>query len=443
MASFAAPHGVKRRRSATGNVWGEIMYHPRKYMGLWAVIGILASAASVWGDGYRNPPDGALALGRIGGRVVDIDDASAVSHNPANLAELGDLSIQASATFGYASKRFTDLRGNRTETEDPWRALPSAYAAVPLKPGVATMGVGINVPYGQSTRWDENGPLRYTAPFYARMTVADVSAAVGVRLTDRVAVGAGVDIYRGDIKFEQFVPWSMIAQNAALPDGIMRFTGDGYALGGKAGVTVKITESQRAALTYKLPFDVDYEGDFKLSNIPGGVPAAGVSDFSTRIKYPGIVAAGYSVRVTEAVRLEANVEWLEHSRNRYMALDAGANNALLNALGTSSIAQDWRNTWTFGLGGDWQFARNWKARAGFVHMPTPVPRHTLMPSAAEEDHSVVSVGLGYRRSQHAMDLAAAQGLFRGRKVRGNQNSDYDGDYDFKSTLMGISYQYSF
>lgn len=414
-----------------------------RWMGLWTLIGILAAATSAWADGYRNPPDGAMALGRIGGRIVDVDDATAVSHNPANLADLREITIEPAVTFGYSEKRFTDLQGHHTTTEDPWRMLPSAYATMPLKPGILTLGVGVSVPYGQSTRYDENSLFRYTAPYYARMKVMDLSPAIGVKVTDRISVGAGVDLYKGDLQFEQFVPWSMATKNLSSPDGIMKFAGDGYAVGGNAAVKFKITESQRVAFTYKLPFNMNYDGDFNLSNIPQGVPAAATSDFSTTIKYPQIAAIGYSMRLTDTIRLEANVEWLDHSRNQSLDLDIGANNALLNTLSTNSIAQDWKNTWTFGLGGDWQFAQNWLLRAGYVYMPTPVPQSTLMPSAAEEDQSVVSVGLGYRRAHHSVDLALAQGLFNGREVRNNQNPSYNGDYDFCSTLLGISYQYAF
>lgn len=419
-----------------------MMKSKAQWMRQLVLIGVLA-AANIWADGYRNPPDGALALGRIGGRIVDVDDATAVSHNPANLVELRQITVEPAVTFGYSEKRFTDLQGNHTTTEDPWRMLPSVYAAMPLKPGFLTLGVGLSVPYGQSTRWDENSLFHYTAPYYARMKVIDLSPAVGVKLTDRISVGAGLDMYKGDLQFEQFVPWNFVTHNAAAPDGIMKFAGDGYALGGNAAIKVKITEAQRLAFTYKLPFNMDYDGDFNLSNIPQGVPASSTSDFNTKIKYPQIAGVGYSVNVSETVRLEANVEWLEHSRNQALDLDIGANNALLNSLSTNSIAQNWKNTWTFGLGGDWQFAQNWKLRAGYVYMPTPVPQSTLMPSAAEEDQSVVSVGLGYRRLHHSVDLALAQGLFRGREVRDNQNPAYNGDYDFCSTLLGISYQYLF
>ena len=201
-----------------------------RWMRQWAVIGVLTAATTAWTDGYRNPPDGALALGEIGGRIVDVDDATAVEHNPANLISLRKITVEPAVTFGYSEKRFTDLQGNHTTSEDPWRILPSAYAALPLKPGYLTLGVGVDVPYGQSTRWDENSLFRYTAPYYARIKVIDLSPAIGVRVTDRISFGAGLDMYKGDLKFQEFVPWRMVTKNAASPDGIMNFSGDASAL---------------------------------------------------------------------------------------------------------------------------------------------------------------------------------------------------------------------
>ena len=412
-----------------------------------AILGALVLAATLVpagrADGFRNPPDGALALGRIGGRIADVDDATAVSHNPANLVGIRKPTVQPSVTIGYCEKEFTDALGRATTSEDPWRLLPSLYAAMPLKPGVLTLGAAVTVPYGQSTRWDEYGPLRYKAPHYARMTVLDVTPSVGVRIADRLSVGAGLDLYRGDVKFQQAVPWALASRNPVAPDGVMTLEGDGTAVGGNLGATLKLTDSQRVAFTYKLPFDVDCEGSADLTGVPPGLPALASTDFSTTFRFPQIAAVGYSVRLTETVRVEANVEWLQHSRNDVLDLDVGANNALLNSLGTNSMVQDWKDTWTFGVGADWEFAPNWQLRAGYLYMPTPVPQHALIPSAAERDQTVVSLGLGWRSSRHSVDAALAQGFFRRRDVDGNQNPDYNGDYRFRSTLLGLTYGYAF
>jgi len=111
--------------------------------------------------------------------------------------------------------------------------------------------------------------------------------------------------------------------------------------------------------------------------------------------------------------------------------------------GSTTIPQDWKDAWTFGAGADWRFATDWIARAGYSFMQTPVPSRTLMPTVSEEDMGVASVGLGYRRTGMRSNVAFMDGIFDTRKVRDNQNPAFNGDYDFVSRLVGVSYSYSF
>jgi long-chain fatty acid transport protein len=247
-------------------------------------------------------------------------------------------------------------------------------------------------------------------------------------------------VYRSQLDIDQMIPG---ASPMEPPAGSSSFEGDGYAVGCNFGLTWQMAKQHRLAVTYRSPFDVDYEGDTEVTSLtPGfGVPP---SDFKTTMNFPAIVGIGYGVELTDTVRVEINAEWLEHSRLENINLDAGSNNGLLlAAMGTTTLPQNWQDGWTFGAGGDWRFAPNWMLRAGFLYMETPVPVQTLMPSVAEEDNEVLSLGVGYRKGAHALDAAYAVGLFDGRDVAGNQNPMFDGNYDFESHLMALSYSYSF
>ncbi len=192
----------------------------------------------------------------------------------------------------------------------------------------------------------------------------------------------------------------------------------------------------------RTPFDLEFSGDLETAGIPA--PAVAASDVETTFKFPTIVALGYGVRLTETVRIEANVEWLEFSRFKTMKIDAGDNNPLVGALGLASTPQNWDDTWTFGLGADWRFAPEWTLRAGYLYLQSPIPNRTFAPSALDVDQSVVSVGLGYQRGRHALDIAYALGLFKTRRVRANQNPLYQqGSYDFQGHLAALTYTYSF
>ena len=393
-------------------------------------------AVPVWADGFRNPPEGEVALGRIGGKIAQIDDASAVSHNPANLADLEKNSFIASLTLGYSTKEYDSPLGPDAESEDPWGVLPNLYATWTVEPKSIVAGVGLTTPYGRSTTYDKDSVFHYTAPYFSELRGINLNPSVGIRINEKFLVGFGVDILYSDLDLRQYYPWSVATGDPTAPDGVTKFDADGVGFGANAGVTYEATKSQRLALTYRSSIHVDYEGDMDVSGIPPGFPASHRSDFETEIDFPAVLAFGYGIQLNEKVRVEADIEWVQHSVFEELPLDVAENQAILPY---DSLNAEWEDTWTFGLGGDYKFAPNWIARAGYMYLESPVPDETLTPSVAEEDQSVVSVGLGYEKNGRKIDLAYAIGIFDGRTISDNENPAYNGDYDFESHLFGISY----
>lgn len=399
---------------------------------------------SVLADGYRNPPESASALGKIGGKIAHIDDASAVTINPANLTDLKKPEVMASLTLGYAVREIDSPYGFSDETEDPWAYLPSIFAAWPVADGEYVAGFALTVPYGRFTDWESDVFFAGVSPYYAEQSVINLAPTIAKKLTDKVSIGVGLNIYQSDVMFKQLYPWSSLTMNQADPNGTARFEGDGWGVGANAAITWKVNDKHTLAVVYRSPFSIEYDGDFDINNVPAAAAAMGVtpsSRFETEIDYPTCVSAGYGIQLTDTVRVEFDVEWIEHSRNEELPIDIGMNTALLPS---SVIPQGWDDNWTYGVGIDWQFAAEWVARAGYIYLETPTPSETTLPVAAEEDQSVVSIGLGYdSENGHSLDIAFAAGLFDGRKVNDNVNPAVNGDYDFESYLVSLGYGYSF
>lgn len=80
---------------------------------------VLFAAIPAGASGFRNPPAGADALGNAGADIVFVDDASAISHNPANLPGLGEPQALASLTLLNSEAEYESALGQSAETEDP------------------------------------------------------------------------------------------------------------------------------------------------------------------------------------------------------------------------------------------------------------------------------------------------------------------------------------
>jgi long-chain fatty acid transport protein len=421
-------------------------------MVLVAVV-VVALAVSAFGDGFRNPPEGAAVLGRGGMRLTEGNDPSAVIHNPASLMDLEEAELMAAATIAFIEVEFTDaLTGMTTETKDPWRILPSVSAAWPLEDDRYVAGLGLHFPHGQFSRWDSQSILKGRSPYFAEMSTMDLTPVLATRIGDNVYVGAGPDLIWSTLEFKQKFPFSMMMGDPTIPDGTIAADGDGFALGAHAGITWLVSDAHRLALTYYSPFCVDYKGDYSMEDgVPPDMlppPLSADSDFESEIEFPTIVAIGYGWQATKALRLEANVEWLEHSRNEKIVVDIENNNVLLNPptatdpLAPSVMPQDWDDIWTVGAGADWQFAPDWVARTGWTYLPTPVSEDFMAPTLPDSDRHLLCVGMGHTMGRQTLDLAYVYAIADDATVS-NPMNPVNGTYEFTSQVIGVSYTCAF
>jgi long-chain fatty acid transport protein len=381
-------------------------------------------------------------MGRVGGKIVQVDDASAVEHNPANLAEIKEAQVLGSVTVIDTWTDFHAPQGSAS-TEDSWKFLPNLFVALPSSNHNFTAGLGITTPFGQSTVWDKDGAFRYLAPYSAELTVINVNPSIATKLSDQVSVAVGLDVYLSRLDIKQVLPWSLLT-GGALPDGTAHLQGEGAGVGGNAAVTYRPTKAQAFALTYRSPVKVDYDGDAEFS----GAQAMGMSpssDFESSIEFPTIVGLGYGLELTDTIRVELDVEWIEFSRYEALSLDAGASNPLLNGPATPNprapavIRQNWKDTWTFGAGADWKATESVTLRAGYIFLQSPVPEETLAPTLPDADRHIISLGVGLHRGANRLDVAYGYSLIPDRDVDQNQNPAYCGTYETISHLMSVSY----
>jgi long-chain fatty acid transport protein len=402
------------------------------------------------GEGFRNPPPGTFNLGRAGGRIAQVDDASAVQQNPANLVTLTNVQLQFTPTVVFIEAEYTSPLGVPAQTTDPVKILPNFFATTPLFEGRAAAGLGITTPYGLGSEWEQSGSfadpfgLRYQAPWFAEMKTINFNPTFAYRLNDQLSLGAGLNAMWSELTFKQFYPWLIFPGSlGGEPDGNIEAQGDGVGYGVNLGLTWEPAEGHRFALTYRSAMSVDYDGRFTIDNVTPTAAFLGVtssSDFATKIKFPTIIAAGYGVQATDKLRLEANVEWLEFSNFDSLDLNAGNNNLLLPS---TSLPQNWRNTYTVGIGGDYQLSPAWIVRFGYQYYQSPVPDETLSPTIPDANQNVFTIGLGYQKGRHAFEFGYGLDFYEDRTVTTNPNPALNGRYEFNVHLFSLAYRLNF
>ena len=412
--------------------------------------GWLANSPSAHAEGFRNPPAGAANLGRAGGRIAHVDDASAIAQNPANLVDLQSPEFQFAPSAVYIKVDYQSPGGVTATTGNPWKFLPNLFISAPLKKDKFAIGLGITTPFGLSNEWNPTGSfasptgLRYQAPHFADLKTINFNPTFSARIHERLTVGVGLDVFWSELTLKQFYPWAAFPGSVGTePDGNTRLKGDGTGVGANIGVTWQMTERQRLAITYRSPVSVKYGGQFGLDNITPTAAFLGAtrnSNFGTRITFPSIVSFGYGIQVTDDFRIESDVEWIQFSKFKSLNLDVG-NNAFL--FPSTKIAQNWKDTFTAGIAGDWKFAPGWMLRAGYQFYQSPVPDRTFSPTIPDADQHVLTVGLSYQTGPHTFDLGYGADFYASREITNNQTAAFNGTYQNTVHLFGLSYRYSF
>jgi long-chain fatty acid transport protein len=396
-------------------------------------------------EGLRTIPPGAFDLGRSGGRFTHVDDASAVWNNPANLTSLTNAQAEVVAAPIYMSIDHNSPRGE-VETKNPWKFLADAFLAIPIEQGKYAAGLGVTMPYGLGVEWDHaspTSPFYYTAPYQSSMTAVNINPSFAIRVLDNLSVGVGMDVLWSEVDIRQHYLWSAIPIFPGAADGDAQLQGDGWGLGGNVAVTWEFIEHHRLAATYRSQQTVSYSGDFSIDNIPSPlVGATPESSFSTEIGFPNIVGFGYGVQLSEKVRIEASGEWLQWSRFQSLDIDIGNNTFLLP---NASVPQDWKDTFTAGIAGDYQISDQWSVRGGYQFYESPVPDSTFSPIIPDSNQHVITIGVGYRNGHHSVEAAYGLDLYEERDIQtGNPPlSNFDGTYDWTVHLFSLSYRYSF
>ena len=414
------------------------------------LLGTLAAGLlPAHGEGFRNPPPGTFDLGRAGGRIAQVDDASAVQQNPANLPDLTQPEFQLTPTIVYIHADYRSPSGETASTKDPWKFLPNVFATVPVFDNKLALGVGLSVPYGLGSEWHNNtgafarpaGAWRYQAPYLADLQTINFNPSVGLKVNDHLSLGAGLDVMWSQVTLRQFYPWFLSTGNVADPDGHVHVKADGIGAGANFGATVRVTDHQRLALTLRTPIRVDYEGKFRVNHVPAAFGGGNMhDDFSTSIKFPTIISGGYGIDVTDKIRVESDVEWLQFSNFKSLALKSQT----AQTLGfPRSIAQNWHDTFTAGIAGDWKFTKNWVARLGYQYYESPVPNSTFSPTIPDANQNVFTFGLGYTHGHHTLEAGYGLDFYDNRNIKNDQNPAFNGKYNFTVHLFSLAYKYRF
>lgn len=170
-------------------------------------LGITVEVALAGTDGYLLNSYNAKSFGR-GGTIIAIpDNNSVILANPAGLAFLPGRSFGLGLGILIPKVQFRNAVNPNTAADQKYYPMPFSGYADPREGSQWAWGFGLNVVGGMGAEYDLNHALLGTKKYYSNFGYINLGPSFAYRINDKLAVGAGIQVYYGMLDFK--MPFSI------------------------------------------------------------------------------------------------------------------------------------------------------------------------------------------------------------------------------------------
>ena len=319
------------------------------------------------------PRNGTAGVGQAA-----ITDAAISYFNPAGMALLKNsqfmLGTQLILPYSNFSARSTTtipgINGGNSGSLVPGADFYFVYDYSPkLKIGASLTG-----PAGGAMNLDDHWVGRY---FVQQMTfyTLNLNPSLSYKVNDWLAIGGGVAM-----------EYANLYQTAAIPtgfpiDGQLTIKTDNFSPGFNLGVFLTPIAKTQIGVAYRSQIIHKLHGTATFFNISES------PNVSTKLILPANIIASLSQKVTDKFTLLGELGWANWS--------AMVNTTITIQGVSSSVPQNWHDTYRLGLGGRYQFSPQWLFQLGSSYDSSPTSSSKRTPNLPMDRQIRVGTGVEY------------------------------------------------
>lgn len=379
-----------------------------------------------------------LARGFAGMGVAG-DDYSAIVSNPAGMTLMDDGVQGGVSVINIRAEAENADDASLNAKVDIVSPVPFLFAQTSLS-DKAKFGAAFYIPYGLGTEYDDDWYGRNHA-LLSEVVVYDLTFSGSYDLTDKFTVGASLST--------QYATAELTNDTNALsalgqPSVLSEIEGDSdVSLAYTLGLLYRPTEDTRFGLSYRSKSHYDLEGSHKLSVngvlLPEAYQAYGINsdaDADASITLPEHILLSAYHKMGK-FGLAAGAKWTRWSRFENLDVYSDA----IAAKPLHRTEENWKNTWSYSLGMDYDLNEKWVLRTGVQYDETGISsvdhRTARIP---DNDRIITGLGASYKFDGGQVDMAYAH-IFLD-----DNYANYDGlnsDYSMAVDMISVALQYHF
>ena len=426
-------------------------------------LALTFGAGQAWGAAFALAEQNVMGLGNaFAGAAATAEDSNTVWYNPAGLARLLFPGAEAAVHFITPSSKFQN-QGSQPALGQPLggtggdagstAVVPNLYASMPIT-DEWRVGIGVNVPFGLKTEYDDGWLGRYQA-LKSEVKTININPAVGWRTTKDFWLGAGANYqqfkatltnnvnYTGALAqgYQQaaaggLIPAPAVPALIAATSGLDSFvstTGEDWSWGWNVGAMYSIggdanndNGAARFGLAYRSKIKFNVVGNVGITNptpptLTGGlaplnpvVQGVGNTINQTRLYNGGVAldvtvpdsaSLSYYQRLNDTWDVLADVTWTGWSSIQQLAITRTSG----PAAGSSTVLPfNYKDTWRVSAGVNYQYSEKVVLRAGVAWDQSPVNEADLSARLPDGDRTWLTAGARWKYSREInFDVAGA------------------------------------
>jgi long-chain fatty acid transport protein len=355
--------------------------------------------------------------------------------------------------------------------------VPGGYFTMDLAPRWK-MGLGVNVPFGLSTKYDPTWIGRFQG-IESEVKTLNINPSVSWAASERLSLGFGLNWQRGQIDLLTGANYAGAwggavagalaagqitgAQAAALAglvganaEGQVRTSVDGDAWGYNFGLMLDLNSATRLGVAYRSSVKYNLSGTTSFTSRPAG-PALGgalgaafnnaVADGNVglALKTPDTLSTSVVHTLNTRWQLLGDLTWTGWSKIKTLPLTRDTGSTL------DTLTFNFKDTLRASVGANYQYSDAWTLKIGYAFDQSPVPnaesRSVRLP---DNDRNWLALGAKYRLNRaSAVDFGYARLQVKDAPINNNQNPPtnvkglINGNYKASVDILSVQYAYLF
>lgn len=403
-------------------------------------LGTILLAANAQAAGFHLREQSAAAQGNaFAGATAGAENGSYAYFNVAGLTRQKGTQLNIGGTYiaprAEASnvKDADDHRGSDVNNIVHSAVAPNATISHQINEK-AFIGVGLNVPYGMITKYDEEW-AGSDHGITSKVISATVTPMFAYKVTDKLSLGAGLQM--------QYIRARLTNSASAYGVDLAAMEGDAFDVGYQLGAMYEFNDKTRVGIAYRSQVKHKLSGEISASASPiPGIDTVLNQNINARLTTPEMLSMGIYHQLNDKWAVMAEYQRVFWSS--FETLDIYGEDYPF----VSSTKEHWRDTNFFAVGASYQIDHQWKWRLGLAYDQSAVRVQHRTPRIPDSDRIWYSTGLNYQYNDKlTFDLAytyiKAHKAHLDTSLTGNIGSHVTAEYTNSVQLFGLSLNYKF